>query len=152
MLKQIAVLLPLSLACMAIPAVAVNRVDVTYINGTVKGLSENTASSLDTSAADAMELSAGASHAAIPYKAVTTYDYREENRFRLGVFPAIAVGIVKARSKRHLITIEWADGDGVAQTATFDTSKDRARGLMSVLDARSPQARSTGLPWRKGRF
>ena len=87
----------------------------------------------------------------IPYAAIKRYEYKEENRFHLGVVPAIAVGALKARAKRHLITIDWKDEADVAQTVTFEMTKDRAQGLMKVLEARAPEACTTGLPWRSKR-
>ena len=134
-----------------VPAILAEQVDVTYVSGTVNLVSAETSSKLDTTSPSELELVAGSSHASIPYETVTAYEYREENRFRLGVLPAIAVGALKARSKRHLITITWKDEAGVAQTATFDTTRDGARGLVKVLEARSPQATSSGSPWRSRR-
>jgi hypothetical protein len=113
--------------------------DVSYINGTVKAIPEDAAAALDTSSTAALELHAGSAMVPMPYGQVTSYEYRVENRFRLGALPAVAVGLLKARSKRHLLTIAWTDDSGSEQTATFETTRDRARGLIRVLDVRSPQ-------------
>ena len=141
------VLVPLVLAG-AIPALA-DDLGVTYLNGTMKSIAENASGTLDTTSTAALQLKANQTQIAIPYSAITTYDYKEENRFRLGVLATIGVSLLKARSKRHLINIGWKDESGAAQTATFETTRDRARGLVSVLDARAPQACTGGLPWRR---
>lgn len=127
------------------------EVDVTYVSGTIQSVSAEATSKLDTTSASALELRAGASHVTIPYTAVTTYEYHEENRFRLGVLPAIAVGALKARMKRHLITITWMDEAKVVQTATFDASRDGAAGIVKVLEARCPEATIKGWTMRSKR-
>jgi hypothetical protein len=123
-----------------VPAVALAGPAAEYVNGTAQGVKEGSAGRLNASLAKALEFQAGASGFSIPWDGVQIYKYREENRFRLGVLPAIAVGMLKARSKRHLVTIGWKDSDGVAQLVTLETSRDDARGLIAILRARSTQA------------
>lgn len=150
MRHRIAVLVAVALIVAgSIPALAAEGLEVTYLNGTVKAIAENASAKLDTTTSAALQLQAGQSQIAIPYSSVTTYEYREENRFRLGVLPTIAVTLLKARSKRHLVTIGWKDDSGAAQTATFETNRDRAQGLVKILEARCPQVCKGGLPWRR---
>jgi len=125
---------------MSVSAMAMDGPEVQYVNGTAPGVKEGSAGRLNTSSAKALEFEAGATGFSIPWGGVQTYKYCEENRFRLGALPTIAVGILKARSKRHLVTIGWKDADGVAQLVTLETSKDDARGLIGILRARSTQA------------
>ena len=141
------VLVPLMLVA-AIPVFA-DGLEVTYLNGTMKSISENASGTLDTTSAAALQWRANQTQIAIPYSAITTYEYKEENRFRLGVLATIGVSLLKARSKRHLISIGWKDESGAAQTATFETTRDRARGLVNVLESRAPHACTGGLPWRR---
>ena len=131
-----------------VPAFA-DGVGVTYISGTLKSVAENANATLDMTSPAALQLQAGQTEIAIPYSAITTYDYKEENRFRLGVLATVGVSLLKARSKRHTVTIGWKDDAGAAQTATFETTQDRAQGLLKVLQARAPQACTGGLPWRR---
>jgi len=137
MKRAIGVLL---LMAMGIPALAADGPGVQYVNGTAQGVKEGSFGTVDTNAAKALEFHAGGAGFSIPYDGVIVYKYREENRFRLGVLPAIAVGIVKARSKRHLLTIAWKDGQGVAEVVTLEGSKDDALGLVALLRARAPNA------------
>ena len=146
MLKRIMVVL--CIVVCGIAAMRAEQVEVTYLSGTVKAIPAEAASKLDTTTPTALDLEAGTSHISIPYADINSYEYREENRFRLGVLPAIAVGALKARSKRHLVVITWKDETNIAQTVTFEMTRDRAQGLIKVLDARAPQACEKGLPWR----
>jgi hypothetical protein len=150
MLKRI-MMTALLIGVGTIPGVKAEQVEATYLSGTVKAIPAEAASKLDITTPTALELEAGTSHITIPYAAIKGYEYKEENRFHLGVLPAIAVGALKARAKRHLITIDWKDEAEVAQTVTFEMTKDRAQGLMKVLEARAPEACTTGLPWRARR-
>ena len=123
-----------------VPAVALEGPEAQYVNGTAAGVKEGVTGMLDTTVATALEFHAGAAGFSIPYDGVKVYKYREENRFRLGALPAIAVGMLKARSKRNLVTISWKDASGVAQVVTLETSKDDALGLVALLRARSTAA------------
>ncbi len=125
---------------MGVSALAMDGVAVEYVNGTAPGVKEGSTGTVDTTAAKALEFHAGGAGFSIPYDGVQVYKYCEENRFRLGVLPAVAVGILKARSKRHIVTIGWKDAHGVAQVVKLETSKDDALGLIAVLRARSTQA------------
>jgi hypothetical protein len=137
MKKAIVVLLMMG---MGIPALAADGPEVQYVNGTAQGVKERSIGTVDTTAAKALEFHAGGAGFSIPYDEVVVYKYREENRFRLGVLPAIAAGILKARSKRHLLTITWKDGQGVAEVVTLEGAKDDALGLVALLRARATNA------------
>jgi hypothetical protein len=122
------------------PALGMDGPEVQYLNGTAPGVKEGTMGTLDTTLPAALGFRAGGAEFSIPYAGVKFYRYREAKRFRLGVLPAIAVGLVKARAQRHVVTISWTDEAGVAEVATLEASKDEARGLVALLRARAPGA------------
>ena len=111
-----------------------------------EGMAEGTTGILDMSSEKSLDFRAGSIQFSIPYAEITTVKCREENRFRLGVLATVAVGLLKARSKRHLVTVEWQPADGPPGVVTFDASKDKARGLASVLRARAPHACASAAP------
>ena len=125
---------------LGIPVVALDGPEAQYLNGTAPGVKEGSTGTLDTTVATALEFHAGAAGFSIPYEGVKSYRYQEEKRFRLGVLPAIAVGLVKARAERHLVTISWKDAAGVAEVVTLEASKDDALGLVALLRVRAPKA------------
>lgn len=139
MRKLMAILLVLGLG-LGVTAAAAQEPDVEYVNGTVQGWKDGTTGILDMSSGQSLEVRSGSSHFSIPYAEITSVRYREENRFRLGALPAIAVGLLKARSKRHFVSIAWRSDDGSAGVVTLDASKEKARGLMAVLRVRAPKA------------
>jgi hypothetical protein len=139
MRKIMAVVLLIGLA-LDVRAVALGGPEVEYVNGTAPGVKEGTTGTLDTSAPEALEFRSGTAQFSVPYGAVRAYKYREEYRFRLGVLPAIAVGLLKARAKRHFVTVTWKTAEGTPEVATLAASKEDALGLLTVLHARAPQA------------
>jgi len=138
MRKLVAILLVLGLG-LSVTAAA-QEPDVEYVNGTVQGWKDGATGTLDMSSPQSLEVRSGASHFFIPYAEITSVKYREENRFRLGALPAIAVGLLKARSKRHFVLIAWRHDDDSSEVVTLDASKEKARGLMAVLRVRAPKA------------
>jgi hypothetical protein len=138
MWKLTAILLVLGLG-LSVPAAA-QEPDVEYVNGTVQGCKDGTTGTLDMSSPQSLEFRSGSSRFSIPYAEITSVKYREENRFRLGVLPAIAVGLLKARSKRHFVSIAWRHDDDSSEVVTLDASREKTRGLMAVLRVRAPRA------------
>jgi hypothetical protein len=111
--------------------------DVTYVGGTAPGIREGAAGKLDTSAVKELKFQAGAEELSVPYEQMTRVEYREENRFKLGVAGTIVVGILKAREKVHTVTITWKDDKGTPNVATLEMTRERATSLLDVLKARS---------------
>lgn len=139
MRKWMAIFLILGLG-LSQAAVAAEEPDVEYVNGTVQGWKDGATATLDMSSPQSLEVRSGSSRFSIPYAEITSVKYREENRFRLGVLPAIAVGLMKARSKRHFVSIAWRHDDDSSGVVTLDASREKARGLMAVLRERAPKA------------
>lgn len=119
-------------------SMAAQQSDVEYVTGTVKGLTDGAMGRLDMTSDQVIEFKAGSREFSIPYAEVTDVKCREENRFRLGVLGTIGVSLLKARSKRHLVTVGWRPADGPPGVVTFDAPRDKARGLALVLRARAP--------------
>jgi hypothetical protein len=137
MSKWVAALL-LMVGLIGASAVLAEEPDVEYVNGTVKGLKDGTTGAVDMSSPAALEFRAGSNQFSIPYDQIKHVKCREENRFRLGVLATIAVGLLKARSKRHFVVIEWTGEDGRSEVVTLDASKVKARGMVEVLRFRAP--------------
>lgn len=92
---------------------------------------------MDTTAAKELKFQAGPVELAVPYEQMTRVEYREENRFKLGVAGTIVVGILKAREKVHTVTITWKDDQDTVNVATLEMTRERAMGLLDVLRARA---------------
>lgn len=142
MKRLIAIVLMIAVTAPGITVWAEETADVTYMSGTVPGIKEGVAGKLDTTVADDLKFEAGAAEFSIPYAKVTRIEYREQNRFRLGVAATIVVGIVKARHKVHTVTITWNDDKDIANVVTLEMPKARAESLLTVLRARTSRVPS----------
>ncbi|HKF50243.1 MAG TPA: hypothetical protein VKB38_22975 [Terracidiphilus sp.] len=120
-----------------VPANAENGADVTYVAGTAPGINEGAAGKLDTTAAKELKFQSGTTELEVPYEQMTKVEYREQNRFRLGVAGTIVVGILKAREKVHTVTITWKDDKDTPNVATLEMSREKATALLDVLKAKT---------------
>ncbi|HWG22406.1 MAG TPA: hypothetical protein VG225_17920 [Terracidiphilus sp.] len=139
MKKLIAMMMTVAMVAAYTPAGVAEEMDAVYRYGTESAIADGSAGKLDTSSMSGMNFHAGSAQFSIPWSGIERAKYCETNRFRLGVLGAIAVGLVKARSKRHLVTLTWNDEHAVAQTVTFEVSKEKSAALWSALRVRGPQ-------------
>jgi CDP-diacylglycerol--glycerol-3-phosphate 3-phosphatidyltransferase len=131
-------------AALATPAFAVEAGQVAYTGGSLS-MAQGTIGSFDLTSSRALIFKhagpgASASEAAIEYKNIRGYSYTSEVAYHLGVLPAIAVGLLKSRERRHFLTIRYVDSADVAQAAVFEVAKSDPMTLLAVLRARAPQA------------
>ncbi len=145
MKRLIVVSLVLWMAGGSVWAGAEERGDTIYRGGTVAGLQEGAEGRVDTTAADALKFRSGIVEVSIPYGQMTRIEYREQNRFRLGVVATIVVGMLKAREKVHQVTITWTNDRDPANVVTLEMTRQEAVALLHVLNARAPAGCTSGL-------
>jgi phosphatidylglycerophosphate synthase len=126
------------------PAFAIEAGQVAYTGGSLS-VAQGTIGSFDLTSSTALVfkhagLRASANEVAIEYKNIRGYSYTSEVAYHLGVLPAIAVGLLKSRERRHFLTIRYVDSADVAQAAVFEVAKSDPPALLAVLRARAPQA------------
>jgi hypothetical protein len=128
----IAILLP-------VPAPAVEGEQVMYVGGTVEILSKGLIGKLDVTSQTALKFESSGGKLLIPFEAIDSYEYFQEVARHLGVLPAIAVGRVKRRQRRHFFRITYHDDSKTQQVAIFEVSKEAPHTLMAILQGRAPQ-------------
>jgi hypothetical protein len=125
------------------PAFAVEAGQVAYMSGTLV-VPQGTIGGFDTTSPEALVFKFTASGSVgevdIAYKNIGSFEYSTEVAHHLGVLPAIAVGLVKRRERRHFFTIKFTDSSDVPQAAIFEVPKGDPPGLLAILRARAPQA------------
>jgi CDP-diacylglycerol--glycerol-3-phosphate 3-phosphatidyltransferase len=126
------------------PAFAIEAGQVAYTGGSLS-VTQGTIGNFDlTSSTDLVFKYAGpgatANEVAIGYKNIRGYSYTSEVAYHLGVLPAIVVGLLKSRERRHFLTIRYVDSADDAQAAVFEVAKSDPTALLAVLRARAPQA------------
>lgn len=75
----------------------------------------------------------------IPYKDIHSFSYHNDVVHPLGILPLIAVSLVKARERKHIFSIDYADSAGATQVAIFEVASRDQRAFREILRARSPQ-------------
>jgi hypothetical protein len=119
---------------------AVEGKEVAYVSGTSQTIKEGVVGVLNTSSATDLVFEAGSGRISIPYTRVVSYQYRQEVKVHLGVLPAIAVGLVKKRARRHLVTIIWQGEGNQREVMTLEVAKTEPQALLALLRARATEA------------
>jgi len=127
------------LATMSLPAIAVENGQVMYSGGTSSGINVGTIGRIDMSSQTALVFECQGNKLSIPYVAIDSFEYSREVKRHLGVLPAIAVGLVKQRQRRHFFRISYRDDPNSPQVAIFEVSKHMPQALRAILQTRAPQ-------------
>jgi hypothetical protein len=123
---------------LSVPALAVEGNQVIYVGGSATGVVAGTLGNLDMTTETVLIFQSAAGKIEIPYAAIQSFEYSTEVSHHLGVMPAIAVGLVKKRQRRHFFRISYLDRKDVTQVAIFEVPKGMPRTLKAVLEDRSP--------------
>jgi hypothetical protein len=118
---------------------AVEGGQVMYVGGTVVTLKEGVTGNLDTSSQTGLSFDYSGGKLVIPFETIDSYEYSQRVARHLGVLPAIAVGLVKRRQRRHFFRISYHDESKVSQVAIFEVSKEIPHTLLAILRVRAPQ-------------
>ena len=119
-----------------ISCTAIAQTQVRYLGGTLDNSKVGTQGRLDLSAPGAITYETGKSRFTIPYDQIVSYQYSQEVSHHLGVVPAIAVGLLKHRQRRHVFTIVYLNDQQTKQIAVFEVPKQAAESVKAVLDAK----------------
>ena len=136
-MKRLATTLCL-LATMSLPAIAIEAGQVMYSGGTAPGINIGTIGRIDTSSQTALAFECPGNKLSIPYVAIDSFEYSREVKRHLGVLPAIAVGLIKQRQRRHFFRISYHDDQNSPQVAIFEVSKHMPQALRAILQTRAP--------------
>ena len=122
-----------------LPAGAVEGDQVRYAGGTVSGLEEGVLGRLDLASETSLTFEGPRTKLAIPYAKMDAYEYSQRVAHHLGVLPAIAVGLVKKRQRKHFFRIAFHDEGNTPQVALFEVPKQMPQTLLAILLARAPR-------------
>jgi len=124
---------------LAWPALAVNDGDVSYAGGTVQNLKEGSLGKFDVRSQTELVFVSSSVSLTIPYANIDSYEHSQEVAHHLGVLPAIAVGLVKKRQRRHFLRVAYRDENKTPQVAIFEVPKKMPLTLLAILQQRAPQ-------------
>jgi hypothetical protein len=136
-----ALALLLALASFAQPAFAVEGREVQLRSSTQAAVPIGAVGVLDTTPTDNLVFrSPAAGPLAIPYAGIVEFSYQSVVAHRLGVLGTVAVGLVKRRERKHLISITFRDENQAVQVVSFEVSKGLPDELLNVLRGRARTA------------
>ena len=121
---------------LTLPALAVDFPDVAYPGGTAPGLKEGTVGRIHTESETEFVFEHPGGKLSIPYKNIDSYRYEEKLAHDLGVIATLVVVVVKYRQRQHFMHIKYRDANDAKQVAIFEVSKEMARPVVAVLEAR----------------
>jgi hypothetical protein len=123
----------------SLPVLAVDDGNVMYVGGTAASLKEGATGKLDLKSQTELTFESPTGKMAIPFAKIDFYEHSQEVAHHLGVLPAIAVGLLKKRQRRHFLRIAYHDENNSPQVAIFEVSKKMPRTLLAILQQRAPQ-------------
>jgi hypothetical protein len=133
---QLGLVLFLSLA-----AAALENGHVRYLGGTEPGVTAGVVGQLDTTSETLLIFEHAGNKLSIPYASIESYEYSKDVSRHLGVLPAIAIGLLKMRQRRHFFYLSYHVASETApQVAVFEVPKDFPPTLEAILQARAPGA------------
>ena len=125
----------------ALPANAAEDGLVLYAGGTLPTLQTGVTGHLDTTSPTALSFNYAGNKLQIPYAKIDTFRYSQPVTHHLGFLPAVAIGLVKSRQRKHLFQISFRDENNASQVAIFEVPKSMPPSLLrAILQTRAPQA------------
>ena len=138
-MKRILAACPLLALVLALPAFALEDGQVLYIGGTAAALKEGVFGRLNTTSPALLIFETPESKLAISFDKIDSYEYSQQLARHLGVLPAVAVGLIKRRQRKHYLRISYHDEANAPQVAIFELPKQMPRSLLAILQLRAPQ-------------
>lgn len=123
----------------SLSADAVELGQVAYVGGTVPVLKEGVVGRLDMVSETSLRFEYSGTALAIPYAKIESFEYSQEVAHHLGVLPAVAIGLLKRRERKHFFRITFRDESHLSQVIIFEVSKQMPPTLLAVLRTRAPQ-------------
>lgn len=124
---------------LSLPASAVEDDQVMYAGGTVSSLQAGVLGRLNYTSETTLSFEYAGNKLLIPYAKIDSFEYSQQVARHLGVLPAMAVGLLRKRQRRHFFQISYRDESNRSQVAVFEVSKRMPQTLLAVLQLRSPQ-------------
>ena len=137
-MKKLCLFSLLILLCLQTLAAEDDRVK--YVGGTARGIKAGMVGQLDTTSDSALIFEHSAGELEIPYASIQSFESSTQVARHLGVLPAMLVGLIRARQRRHFVRVSYHDPNGVPEAVVFEVPKRMPRTLQAILDARAPNA------------
>jgi hypothetical protein len=133
-----------------LPLLAQSRVD--YVGGTAPALASGAGGSVEISDDHYLAFYTKGAQVRVPYDHINLLEYGQKVDRRLLMAVVISPVFLLAKTRKHFLTVGYADDDGRQQALVFRVDKNGIRALLVGLEARTglkvqyqdPEARKAG--------
>lgn len=108
-----------------------------FIGGTLPGVQPKSAVWLNLTSAESLRFSSGEVEMQIPYRKIDTLEYGQNVSRRIAEAVLLSPLLLLSKSRKHFVTIGWADAEGREQALVFRVDKRDIRNVMAGLEAHS---------------
>jgi hypothetical protein len=133
-MRACAAILAMAVGCAAV-ASAETRVE--YVGGTVAKIKSGADGAIDLSDDRYFGFYAGKTRMRILYERINLIEYGQQVDRRLALAILISPVFLLSKSRKHFLTIGYADDDGEQQALVFRVDKNAIRAALVSLEART---------------
>jgi hypothetical protein len=108
-----------------------------FIGGTLAGVPAKSAAQLDLTSAEYLVLQCGATHLRIDYHKINTLEYGQNVSRRYAAAILVSPVLLLSKSRKHFVTLGYADAEGKQQALVFRVDKGDIRMVLASLEART---------------
>ena len=108
-----------------------------FIGGTVSGIAPKSSARLDLSGAEALILRDGKTEFSILYGRVNAIEYGQNVSRRYAAAVLISPVLLLSKSRKHFVTVGYADQAGAQQALVLRVDKKDIRSVLASLEART---------------
>jgi hypothetical protein len=107
------------------------------IGGTLPGISAKSGALLDLTGSDSLTLESGKMGVRIAYIKVNSIEYGQNVSRRYAAAVLISPFLLLSKSRKHFVTLGYADSEGQQQALVFQVEKGDIRTVLASLEART---------------
>lgn len=108
-----------------------------FIGGTLTEIAPKSSTRLDLSGTDALVLRDGKKEFRVPYGRVNSIEYGQNVSRRYAAAVLISPLLLLSKSRKHFVTVGYADESGAQQALVFRVDKGDIRSVLASLEART---------------
>src|SRR5215831_1642882 len=108
-----------------------------FIGGTLPGVAARSVARLVLSGGDAMRFRCGKTELEVPYSRINTVEYGQNVSRRYAAAILVSPVLLLSKTRKHYVTIGYADREGKQQALVFRVDKGDIRSVLAALEART---------------
>jgi hypothetical protein len=110
---------------------------VSYVGGTLEAIEPGTGGSMLTASGEVLTVRLGKIEREIPYDRINLLEYGQNASRRIVMAVVVSPLFLLSKSRRHYLTIGFADDEGRQQAMVLRVDKNKVRAVLVSLEART---------------